>query len=235
MPIQHILVVEDEPVTRAKLLGYFEAEGYQVTAVGSASEMEKVLDKEDIHLVLMDINLPDNNGLLLTRELRSQSSVGIILVTGKTDDIDKIVGLEVGADDYVTKPFNPRELLARVRNILSRINAVSGSENYSKAVYKFDGLTFDAPRRLVVNREGESIKLTRAEYELLMVFMVHPNQVLNRDRLMNKVTHRSWDPSDRTIDVLVMRIRKKLERDYKSPSLFCTVHGEGYLFSGFSR
>ncbi len=235
MSFQHILVVEDEPVTRTKLLGYFEAEGYKVTAVGSAKEMEKVLDQEDIHLILLDINLPDNNGLLLTRELRSRSSIGIILVTGKSDDIDKIVGLEVGADDYVTKPFNPRELLARVRNILTRVSANNGVENYGKAVYKFDGLTFDAPRRLVVTRDGETIKLTRAEYELLMVFMVHPNQVLNRDRLMNKVTHRSWDPSDRTIDVLVMRLRKKLERNYKSPALFCTVHGEGYLFSGINR
>ena len=235
MPIQHILIVEDEPVTRSKLLGYFEAEGYRVTAVGTAGEMEKVLTQEDIQLILLDINLPDNNGLLLTRELRSHSSIGIILVTGKTDDVDKIVGLEVGADDYVTKPFNPRELLARVRNILSRVNAASSSEDSSKAVYKFDGLSFDTPKRQVLGRDGDIIKLTRAEFELLMVFAKHPNQVLNRDRLMNKVTHRSWDPSDRTIDVLVMRLRKKLERDYKSPLLFSTVHGEGYLFTNLSE
>ncbi|HCH22669.1 MAG TPA: two-component system response regulator TorR [Oceanospirillaceae bacterium] len=234
MPTQHILIVEDEPVTRTKLLGYFEAEGYRVSAVGTAAEMEKVLDKEDIQLVLLDINLPDNNGLLLTRELRSHSPIGIILVTGKTDDIDKIVGLEVGADDYVTKPFNPRELLARVRNILSRVNAVTAKDS-TKAVYKFDGLEFDGPKRQVLGRDGSIIKLTRAEYELLMVFIRHPNQVLNRDRLMNKVTHRSWDPSDRTIDVLVMRLRKKLERDYKSPILLSTVHGEGYLFSGLTK
>ena len=235
MPTQHILIVEDEPVTRTKLLGYFKAEGYLVTAVGTAAEMEQVLEKEDIQLVLLDINLPDNNGLLLTRELRGHSSIGIILVTGKTDDIDKIVGLEVGADDYVTKPFNPRELLARVRNILSRVNAASSAEDSTKATYRFDGLEFDAPKRQVLGRDGSIIKLTRAEYELLMVFVGHHNQVLNRDRLMNKVTHRSWDPSDRTIDVLVMRLRKKLERDYKSPILFSTVHGEGYLFSGLTK
>ena len=235
MPITHILIVEDEPVTRAKLQGYFEAEGYQVTAVGTAAAMHEVLDVEDIHLVLLDINLPDSNGLSLTRELRSHSTMGIILVTGKTDDVDKIVGLEVGADDYVTKPFNPRELLARVRNILSRINAANNVANTSSTSYKFDGITFDVQKRQLFDRQETSVKLTRAEFELLMVFMEHPDQVLNRDRLMNKVTHRSWDPSDRTIDVLVMRLRKKLERNYKLPMLLTTVHGEGYMFSGISK
>ncbi|MCP4789744.1 MAG: two-component system response regulator TorR [Gammaproteobacteria bacterium] len=234
MPIQHILIVEDEPVTRAKLQGYFQAEGYEVTAVGSAREMDTVLEQQDVHLLLLDIHLPDSNGLVITRELRSRSPIGIILVTGKTDDVDKIVGLELGADDYVTKPFNPRELLARVRNILSRVNAAVGRTDSRMASYKFDGITFDVQKRLVLDRNQNSIKLTRAEFELLIVFIEHPDQVLNRDRLMNKVTHRSWDPSDRTIDVLVMRLRKKIERDYKEPLLLTTVHGEGYAFTGLN-
>jgi two-component system torCAD operon response regulator TorR len=153
-------------------------------------------------------------------------------VTGKTDDIDRIVGLEIGADDYVTKPFNPRELLARVTNLLRRIHSHSEAAIQHKSIYSFDGLLLDVSRRHLLGRDQQEIKLTRAEFELLVVFMTHPGQVLNRDRLLSQVTHRSWDPNDRTIDVLVMRLRRKLERDYKQPTLLTTVHGEGYLFVG---
>jgi two-component system torCAD operon response regulator TorR len=161
--------------------------------------------------------------------------MGIVLVTGKTDDIDRIVGLEIGADDYVTKPFNPRELLARVTNLLRRIHNHSEAPVQHKSIYHFDGLLLDASRRHLLDRDQQEIKLTRAEFELLLVFMTHPGQVLNRDRLLSQVTHRSWDPNDRTIDVLIMRLRRKLERNYKQPMLLTTVHGEGYLFNGLDE
>lgn len=235
MKSHHILIVEDEAVTRAKLAGYFESEGYRVTAVGSAKEMRLVLSQEDISMLLLDINLPDESGLLLAREVRAKSNMGIVLVTGKTDDIDRIVGLEIGADDYVTKPFNTRELLARVTNLLRRIHDHSEIPMQHKSIYHFDGLVLDASRRHLLGRDQQEIKLTRAEFELLLVFIAHPSQMLNRDRLLSQVTHRSWDPNDRTIDVLIMRLRRKLERDYKHPTLFTTVHGEGYLFSGINQ
>ena len=235
MKSHHILIVEDEAITRTKLAGYFESEGYQVTAVGSAKEMRLVLSQEDISMLLSDINLPDESGLLLAREVRAKSNMGIVLVTGKTDDIDRIVGLEIGADDYVTKPFNARELLARVTNLLRRIHDHSETPIQHKSIYHFDDLILDASRRHLLGRDQQEVKLTRAEFELLLVFMAHPNQMLNRDRLLSQVTHRSWDPNDRTIDVLIMRLRRKLERDYKHPTLFTTVHGEGYLFSGINE
>ena len=235
MKSYHILIVEDEVITRTKLAGYFESEGYRVTAVGSAKEMRLVLSQEDISMLLLDINLPDESGLLLAREVRAKSNMGIVLVTGKTDDIDRIVGLEIGADDYVTKPFNARELLARVTNLLRRIHDHSETPIQHKSIYHFDDLILDASRRHLLGRDQQEVKLTRAEFELLLVFMAHPNQMLNRDRLLSQVTHRSWDPNDRTIDVLIMRLRRKLERDYKHPTLFTTVHGEGYLFSGINE
>ena len=235
MKTHHILIVEDEAITRTKLAGYFESEGYRVTAVSCAREMRLVINQEDISMLLLDINLPDESGLLLAREVRAKSNMGIVLVTGKTDDIDRIVGLEIGADDYVTKPFNPRELLARVTNLLRRIHSHSEEPIQHKSIYAFDGLLLDASRRHLLGRDQQEIKLTRAEFELLFVFMTHPGQVLNRDRLLSQVTHRSWDPNDRTIDVLIMRLRRKLERDYKQPTLLTTVHGEGYLFSGLNE
>ena len=235
MKSYHILIVEDEVITRTKLAGYFESEGYRVTAVGSAKEMRLVLSQEDVSMLLLDINLPDESGLLLAREVRAKSNMGIVLVTGKTDDIDRIVGLEIGADDYVTKPFNTRELLARVTNLLRRIHDHSETPIQHKSIYHFDDLVLDASRRHLLGRDQQEVKLTRAEFELLLVFMAHPNQMLNRDRLLSQVTHRSWDPNDRTIDVLIMRLRRKLERDYKHPTLFTTVHGEGYLFSGINE
>ena len=232
MKTRHILIVEDEAITRTKLAGYFESEGYRVTAVSCAREMRLVISQADINMLLLDINLPDESGLLLAREVRANSNMGIVLVTGKTDDIDRIVGLEIGADDYVTKPFNPRELLARVTNLLRRIHNPSDEPVQPKSIYPFDDLLLDVSRRHLLGRDQQEIKLTRAEFELLLVFMTYPGQVLNRDRLLSQVTHRSWDPNDRTIDVLIMRLRRKMERDYKQPILFSTVHGEGYLFSG---
>lgn len=232
----HVLVVEDDAVTRSKLVGYFQNEGYTVSEAESGEQMRDSLQNHAIDLVMLDINLPGEDGLMLTRELRSQSDIGIILVTGRTDSIDKIVGLEMGADDYVTKPFELRELLVRVKNLLWRISSarnagsVVDQKNDSNLV-RFGEWMFDVQRR-ALSRNGEPVKLTKAEYELLVALSTYPNQVLSRERILNMISHRVDAPNDRTIDVLIRRMRAKMEFDPKNPQIFVTVHGEGYMFAG---
>ncbi|USD31604.1 MULTISPECIES: two-component system response regulator TorR [Vibrio] len=233
----HVLVVEDDAATRSKLVGYFQNEGYQVSEAESGEQMRDTLQNHAVDLVMLDINLPGEDGLMLTRELRSQSDIGIILVTGRTDSIDKIVGLEMGADDYVTKPFELRELLVRVKNLLWRISAVRSADELSEQkkddgnIVRFAEWTFDVQRR-ALSKNGEPVKLTKAEYELLVALSSYPNQVLSRERILNMISHRVDAPNDRTIDVLIRRMRAKMEFDPKNPQIFVTVHGEGYMFAG---
>ncbi|MFQ2347936.1 MULTISPECIES: two-component system response regulator TorR [Aeromonas] len=230
----HILVVEDDVVTREKLTGYFEREGYRVTAVENGQEMRAVLAEREVALVMLDINLPGEDGLLLTRELRARSTVGIILVTGRSDAVDRIVGLEMGADDYVTKPFELRELLVRVKNLLWRISLAAAQPSepaVADDAVRFGPWRFDIPRRQL-SRDGVPVRLTKAEYEVLVAFIANAGRVLSRERILALTSHRGDGPSDRTIDVLIRRLRGKMEQDPRDPQLFVTVHGEGYLFAG---
>ncbi|MFM4864384.1 two-component system response regulator TorR [Aeromonas caviae] len=230
----HILVVEDDAVTREKLTGYFEREGYRVTAVENGQEMRAVLAAQEVALVMLDINLPGEDGLLLTRELRARSTMGIILVTGRSDAVDRIVGLEMGADDYVTKPFELRELLVRVKNLLWRISLAAAQPSEPAAAddaVRFGPWRFDIPRRQL-SRDGVPVRLTKAEYEVLVAFIANAGRVLSRERILALTSHRGDGPSDRTIDVLIRRLRGKMEQDPRDPQLFVTVHGEGYLFAG---
>ncbi|ABV37971.1 two component transcriptional regulator, winged helix family [Shewanella sediminis HAW-EB3] len=228
----NVLVVDDEAVIRARLKGYFEKEGYRVHEAQDGEQMWNEFNRQHIDLVMLDINLPGVDGLSLARELRSRSDVGIILVTGRDEAIDKIIGLEMGADDYVTKPFELRELLVRVKNLLWRMSLVKKAEQavVEQLDQKDDEIAFDNyvlelnSRKL--RRGDELIKLTKAEFELLAAFALHPQQVLSRERLMQQTSHRNQDVNDRTIDVIIRRLRNKLDAD-----LFVTVHGEGYLFS----
>jgi len=224
----HVLIVDDDAVTRAKLVGYVEAAGHRVTEAEDGPSMRSSLSRDPAELILLDINLPGEDGLDLTRELKNGSDIGIILVTGRTDEVDRIVGLEIGADDYITKPFNPRELLARVKSLLRRMGSTPVVD---RPVKRFAGWTFDTRTRKLISPTGGHERLTRAEYELLNAFAEKPNIVLTRDRLLNLTTHRSWDPSDRTIDVLVRRLRGKIEPDPKNPEIIVTAHGEGYVFA----
>ena len=224
----HILVVEDDPVTRTKLAGYFESEGYRVSEAEDGQAMWARLAGEAVDLILLDINLPGEDGLYLTRQLRGQFDIGIILVTGRTDEVDRIVGLEMGADDYVTKPFNQRELFARVKNLLRRTEGATAARGQAK---RFAGWHCDLQRRRLSGAEDQVVPLTRAEFELLSAFLRQPGVVLSRDRLLAQVTHRNWEANDRTIDVLVGRLRKKIEADPKTPEIILTAHGEGYLFA----
>ncbi len=226
-----VLVVDDEAVIRARLKGYFEREGYRVLEAGDGEQMWQQLTKQHVDLVMLDINLPGTDGLSLARQLRSHSDVGIILVTGRDETIDKIVGLEMGADDYVTKPFELRELLVRVKNLLWRISLVKKSQQAVNQAEKSDDLIAFDQYLLELNsrklRRGDKvIKLTKAEFELLTAFALHPQQVLSREYLMEQTSHRNEEVNDRTIDVIIRRLRNKLQTD-----LFVTVHGEGYLFA----
>ena len=233
----HVLVVEDDVVTRCKLVGYFQKEGYQVSEAEDGQQMRGILAEKQIDLIMLDVNLPGEDGLMLTRELRSQSTIGIILVTGRTDSIDKIVGLEMGADDYVTKPFELRELLVRVKNLLWRISLVNQIPEDKELVdisgntVYFGDWVFDIQRRALC-KDGEPVKLTKAEYELLVALTTHTNKVLSRERILSLISHRVDAPNDRTIDVLIRRLRSKMEYDPKNPQIFVTVHGEGYMFAG---
>ena len=224
----HIVVVEDDTVTRTKLAGYAQAAGHRVSEAKDGDGMWRILERDAADLILLDINLPREDGLDLTRKLRAQSNVGIILVTVRTDEVDRIVGLEIGADDYITKPFNPRELLARVKSVLRR--AGDGSREPAPT-RRFAGWVFSAAARKLVSPDGEIVQLTRAEHELLAALADHPGQVLSRERLLALITHRSWEPGDRTIDVLVRRVRRKIEQDPGKPELIVTAHGEGYVFT----
>lgn len=224
----HIVIVEDEPVTRSALASYLETFGYRVSECDTAEKAEKILLQGTADLLIADINLQGKDGLEITREQRARSEIGIILLSGRTDEVDRIVGLELGADDYVCKPFNRRELLARVKNLLRRTAAMRA---LTRRVLHFNGFTFDVGSRQVTNAAGEPIVLTRAEYELLRVFVFNPGTVMDRDRLIAAITHRQDGTSTRTIDVLVQRLRAKLDDDPKAPRIFTTSHGEGYVFT----
>lgn len=224
-----ILIVEDEPVTRTTLASYLEAQGFHVEAAESAKQADQALERTEFDLLIVDINLDEKDGLQITREQRVRSEVGIILLTGLSDDVDKIVGLELGADDYVCKPFNRRELLARIKNLLRRTQA---ARRLSRKVFRFEGFEFDILSRNLRSSDGEAISLTRAEFEVLNLLISRAGEVVDRDTLMNIVTHRQYDTNPRTVDVLIRRLRQKIESDPSSPRLITTAHGEGYVFTG---
>ena len=226
----HILIVEDEPITREQLVSYFEDEGFRVSSTGSGDEVQKIVEGTDVVLVLLDIKLPGKDGLTLTREIRTGSDIGIILVTSKQEQIDRILGLESGADDYVTKPFDPRELLSRARNLIRRVQ-IQQSQRKRNHIRSFDGWTLDLNKRELISPSEEAVQLSAGEYQLLLAFMEQAGEVMNRDQLMNRIRNREWFPDDRYIDVLVGQLRKKLGEKAANAKIIATIHGTGYLFT----
>jgi len=226
----HLLIVEDEPVTRTRLGAYFSVEGYRVTEAEDADGLHRALAIGDIDLLLLDINLPDADGLVLARDIRANSDIGIILVTGRSDEIDRIVGLEIGADDYVTKPFNPRELLARVKNLLRRSETL-GKSISGATIKQFDDWILDTQKRSLTNPGGTPVALTKGEFEILSLLTSQPGVVISRTRFITHMSHKSWGANDRSVDVLIARLRKKLDYGDNSCEFIRTVHGEGYLFT----
>jgi two-component system, OmpR family, response regulator len=229
---EHIVIVDDDALLRGRLAAYLTSEGYRVTTADSAATFRGIMRRERIDLVLVDITMPGENGLSLTRFLREQSEIGVVILTGKGDPIERAIGLEVGADDYVAKPFHLRELLARVRSVLRRTRTRPDRDPGAAApVVRFAGWRLDLAKRTLTSARGEAVPLTTAEYQLLEAFVAHPNQVLGRERLLQLVVGRKWQPYDRTIDQHISRVRRKLEQDPKQPELIKSIRGQGYLFA----
>ena len=224
-----LLVVDDDKALRDLLCRYLAEHGYTVSAVADGVAMEKVLAEQSIDLVILDLMLPGEDGLSLAKRLRSRSNLPIIILSAQGDEIDRIVGLEVGADDYLPKPFNPRELLARIRAVLRRIHSTNPAEPANK-VYRFGVYRLDLASRSL-STHGETVALTSSEFTLLEIFVTHPNRVLSRDTLLSLLKGYEHQPYDRSIDVRVTRLRRKLEVDPANPVFIRTVWGEGYLFS----
>lgn len=227
-----ILIVEDEDVTRFNLRNLFEAEGYQVFEAIDGESMASMLNQQAINLVIMDINLPGKNGLLLGRELANNKNLGLIFLTGRDSDIDKILGLEIGADDYLTKPFNPRELTIRARNILNRISHSGAEESTDQAMISFNQWALNGNSREMTSPSGKVIAIPRGEYRALRLLIKNTGKIVSRQELIKEMTGRDLRSNDRTVDVTIRRLRKHFESDANTPELINTIHGEGYRFVG---
>ncbi len=229
---RHIVVVDDDARLRNRLSAYLEGEGYRVTAADGGESLRRVMAQSPADLVILDLVMPGEDGLSLTRFLRQTPRVGIIILTGKGEAVDRVIGLEVGADDYVAKPFELRELLARIRSVLRRLDAApEPADAPAGASVSFAGWRIDLPSREVTSPHGRTVHLTAAEFKLLSVLVDNPNRPLDRDRLLDAVGGRDWQPFDRSIDLHISHLRRKLEDDPRRPALIKTVRGEGYMLA----
>lgn len=227
----HIVVVDDEEDIRETLKEYLELQGFRVTAANGATELRALVENESFDVALLDINMPGEDGLSLARYLRESSDVGILMLTAAGDTVDRIVGLEMGADDYMVKPFDLREVLARIKAILRRAGrAVPQADDPGPERVRFGERVLDLDAHKLFEADGEEIRITAMEFDLLKAFAEHPNRVLNRDQLLEFAHHRSWEPFDRSIDIRIARIRRKVERDPAKPEVIKTVRGAGYIF-----
>ena len=227
-----IAVVEDDNEIRALVVGLLAREGFETAGCRTAAEFDRLIERRRIDLAILDVMLPGEDGLSLCGRLRARGDVPVLMVTGKVDDIDRIVGLEIGADDYLAKPFNPRELLARIKSVLRRHRAVPGNLQAEPARYlHFAGWTLDLAARILVAPTQVVVALSGAEFRLLRVFLSYPNRVLSRDQLMDLTVGREADPLDRSIDVQVSRLRQRLDDDAREPVIIKTVRGEGYVLA----
>ena len=236
----HILVVDDDASIRSMLRRYLSDEGFHVSDAADGPAMRAVMEAKPVDLVLLDLVMPGEDGFTLARSIRQRGPIPIIMLTGKGDLIDKVAGLEAGADDYIPKPFHLREVLARIRTVLRRSQAspipaptpaaVQPRESRKSQMLCFEGWQLDLAKRELRRIKGEPVALTTGEFELLRVFALHPNRVLDRDMLMDLVKGREWTAYDRAIDAQVVRLRKKIESDPNHPILIKTVRGAGYLF-----
>jgi two-component system OmpR family response regulator len=230
----HILVVDDEPEIRLMLRRLFEREGFAVSEARDGAELFAALERGPVGLITLDIRLGGDDGLELARQVRARLNVPIVMISGRGDMIDRIVGLELGADDYISKPFHLREVLARVRAVLRRYDnsGEAAAQTAAKTAprHRFGGWLLDTGRRELMDPGGAKHELTTAEYNLLEIFVARPGRVLSRDNLMDLLKGIAWSPVDRTIDNLVGRLRKKIEAQPDAPELIKTVRGVGYVF-----
>jgi DNA-binding response OmpR family regulator len=227
-----LLVVDDDDGVLDMLRRYFTGQGFEVSAAANGAEMREALAQTNVDLVLLDLGLPGEDGFELTRQLRKSWNGALIIITGRGEPVDRVVGLELGADDYVTKPFDLRELLARVRSVLRRAApAAAAGDAASQVALQFGNFLLIPQSRTLRTTDGATIALTTGEFELLSVFVEHPNRVLSRDDLMERIHGRNAGPFDRAIDVQIGRLRRKIESDPANPELIKSVRGAGYLFS----
>jgi DNA-binding response OmpR family regulator len=235
----HILVVDDERRIRTMLSRYLSDEGFRVSEASDGVAMREILDRDPVDLVLLDLVMPGEDGLSLARHIRQRSDVPVIMLTGKGELIDRVVGLEAGADDYIAKPFHLREVLARIRTVMRRVHPQPASTSAQASPAKepagdtlvFQDWRFDLLKRELRRPDGNLVPLTAGEFDLLRVFARNPNRVLDRDHLMTLVKGRDWAAFDRAIDTQVVRLRRKIEPDPQNPQLIKTVRGAGYIFA----
>lgn len=226
----HILVVDDDREIRALLSTYLQRNGFRATAVGDGKVLRRVLGQSHVDLIVLDLMLPGDDGLKLCREIRATSQVPIIMLTALGEEVDRIVGLEVGADDYVSKPCNPRELLGRIKAVLRRTAHASRDPLPAEVRgWRFAGWHLDTVTRTLTHADGQRAALNGADYRVLTILLAHPNRVLSRTQLMDLLRGREADPFDRSIDVRISRIRQTLGDDARAPHIVKTVYGEGYV------
>ena len=236
MPPPAVLVVDDEPEIRTLLGEYFARHGYTVQTAGHAAAARELLARGTPQIAILDVNMPGENGLSLARWLReAHPGVGIVILTTAGESVDRIVGLELGADDYLPKPFEPRELLARVRSVIRRLQAAAGVAAPAVAdaaprQVRFGACRLDLDMRRLFGADEQEIEITAAEYDLLALFARHPNRPLNRDQIMEQAHNRGWDVFDRSIDLRIMRLRRKIERNPDKPEVLKTVRNVGYVY-----
>jgi two-component system phosphate regulon response regulator OmpR len=227
----HVVVVDDDEDVRTTVAEYLRRNGLSVSEADGGAALRAIMAQRPIDLAVLDINMPGDDGLTLAREIRASGDAGIIMLTAKSDDIDRIVGLEVGADDYVTKPFNPRELLARVKAVLRRATRGGDSPATMGREVQMGKCRLNLDHRKLYEADGTEVTLTAMEFDLLKCFAEHPRRVLTRDQLLDLAHSKEMEAFDRSIDTRITRIRKKIEKDPAKPECLKTVRGAGYVFN----
>ncbi len=227
----HILIVDDDREIRDLTGRYLGKHGFRVDSAGDAKAMDRLLRDGRFDLIVLDLMLPGEDGLSICRRLRASTRIPILMLTAVAEDTDRIIGLEIGADDYLTKPFNPRELLARIRAVLRRADGPGSLPDPGEGTLAFAGWRLDAARRELRNPDGVLVELTAGEFDLLVALVEHPRRVLSRDQLLDLTKGRDAQPFDRSIDVQVSRLRRKIETDSKNPEFIKTVRSGGYIFT----
>ncbi len=229
----HIVALDDDADIRKVLFEYLGGQNFRVSAVARGPEMLSILEREPVDLLLIDLKLPGENGLELARHVRESSRVPIMILSGQSDEADRVMGLELAADDYMTKPFSPRELLARIRALLRRVQAgnIAGQPDEHVRAYRFAGWELNTRLRRLKAADGRLIALTNSEFSLLCAFLTSPQRVLTRDQLLERSRLHSLEVYDRSIDVTILRLRRKIETDPSNPSMLTTERGAGYIFN----
>jgi two-component system OmpR family response regulator len=230
--LAHVLAVDDDPIIREAITDYLSQHEFRVTTVADGGEMRTVLARDVVDLVVLDLKLVTEDGMALARRLRDESAIPIIMLTGRSEEADRVMGLELGADDYLTKPFSPRELLARIRAVLRRRRPeIQQGRPEGIRAYRFDGWELNLNTRRLRSRDGKTVPLSNGEFGLLVVLLGAPNRILSRDQLLDMSRLHSDDIYNRSVNTQILRLRRKLETDPAKPRYLCTERGAGYVFS----